>query len=146
MTFLDRFCNTHVTFAMEEKNAWPLQRCQLFRFCRICPANFTMNTAVRFARMFCYVFLIFLIFFLNYFFYIGLNFFSDVFLNSWSWALCRKCIMHLRIQTMHAEWWYGPKTAHIANNPHVMYARRASIRVCIHGTVVFFKLLDWAIC
>ena len=46
--------------------------------------------------------------------------------------------MHLRIQTMHAEWWYGPKTAHIANNPHVMYARRASIWVCIHGTAVFF--------
>ena len=104
---------------------------------------FTMNTAVRFL----YVLLRFFNFF-NFFFFFFFNFFffSDVFLNSWSWALCRKCIMHLRIQTMHAEWWYGPKTAHIANNPHVMYARRASIRVCIHGTAVFFKLLDWAIC
>ena len=118
-----------------KKSCWIKQRCQLFRFCRICPV-FSLWIRQYVFCMFCYVFLIFLIFLIFFFFFF---FFSDVFLNSWSWALCRKCILHLRIQTMHAEWWYGPKTVHIANNPHVMYARRASIRVCIHGTAVFFK-------
>ena len=60
--------------------------------------------------MFCLRFFNFLILFIYLFFYFifffNLIFFFLVtfFLIPDHGALCRKCIMHLRIQTMHAEW------------------------------------------